>query len=418
MNAPGSRVRRIELHPENELRRHQYRLQRQPDARLEARVLGALPVERQQWRQVVGRNRPPIGAVREVGDDLLRASLFLGRRGRMAEEYLVAALGYARPLHIVRADHGYAADALEVVLVVPVTAALGNDLFGDHGVFQECRQQRVGARLDRQADFHVRIGIVSGAETAIACLNVACALFGRNGEQPEPLIVEPQIDLAFLPHAQELIGLAARQADRNLIFAVHRETVANGRASARAERHVFAHAVALIEPVRNRIGLIGDGRLGIAHRQPADLACRGKVPFHQQGRYLQHVADIVEAVAGIIGRQHLRHVDLDRQQIADDVGVFRAVEAMERRMSGIGLDLRHPIALGLDRLDQGLVGRCVGPRHAGRRHLAAAQLAQQLLPNGALVVEIGEIQRLQVQSRPCLGTEMAGVAIYLPGSPD
>ena len=53
VDAPGRRVRRIELHAENEFGRHQDLLQRQSHARLEAAALGALPVEREQLRQIV-----------------------------------------------------------------------------------------------------------------------------------------------------------------------------------------------------------------------------------------------------------------------------------------------------------------------------------------------------------------------------
>ena len=84
---------------------------------------------------------------------------------------------------------------------------------------------------------------------------------------------------------------------------------------------------------------------------------------------------------------------------------------------GVGPHVRHAIAFALDSLDEGLVGGLVGPRRAGRRHLAGAQLAQYLLPSGAVVVEVGEVQGLQVH-RPCLGTDMAGVAIELPGLPN
>jgi hypothetical protein len=52
---------------------------------------------------------------------------------------------------------------------------------------------------------------------------------------------------------------------------------------------------------------IGNGVVG-------EIACRGKIPFHQQGRYLQHVTDIVEAKADVVSRQQLRNVNFDRQQ--------------------------------------------------------------------------------------------------------
>ncbi len=238
-----------------------------------------------------------------------------------------------------------------------------------------------------------------------------------DGEQSEHLTVERQIERAVLPHTEELVGLAPGEAHRNIILAVHWKIMPNESAAARAERHVLTHAIDLIEPVRDRIGLVRHRHRGIADGQPADPAGRGKIPLHQQRRHLQHVADIVEAVAGVVGRQHLGNLDLDRQQIANGVGVFGAVEAMQRGPSGIGLELRGAIALGLDEPDQGPVGGLVRPRQTGGRHLAVAQLAQQLLPDLAVALQMVEIQSLQVQSGRRLGADMALDAIQLPGLP-
>jgi hypothetical protein len=91
---------------------------------------------------------------------------------------------------------------------------------------------------------------------------------------------------------------------------------------------------------------------------------------------------------------------------------------MQRRAPGIGLDPCQAIAFALDSPDKRGVGGRVGPRHPRRRHLAAAQLAQHLFPNGPVLAKVGEVQGLHVQSGPCLGTEMAGVAIDLPGAPN
>ena len=116
VNGPGTRIRRIELHAENELGRHQDLLQRQSHARLEPAGPGALLVEGEELRQIVGSDRPPIGAVREAGDDLFRASLLFGGRRRMADENLVAARCCPRSLHIEGAGNRNAAHAFEMGL--------------------------------------------------------------------------------------------------------------------------------------------------------------------------------------------------------------------------------------------------------------------------------------------------------------
>src|SRR5579883_2197308 len=90
---------------------------------------------------------------------------------------------------------------------------------------------------------------------------------------------------------------------------------------------------------------------------------------------------------------------------------------MERRTSRIGPGINQALAFALDCIDEVLVSGFIRPRRARRRHLAAAQLAQHLLPKGAVAVEIGEIQGLQVHARAGLWTKMASVAVQLPGLP-
>src|SRR5262249_32887556 len=100
-----------------------------------------------------------------------------------------------------------------------------------------------------------------------------------------------------------------------------------------------------------------------------------------------------------------------RQQIANRVGVFRPVEAMERGTSGVGLGVDQAIAFTLDCTDESLISGLIGSRRAGRRHLASAQLAQHLFPNGAVAVETGEIQGLKVHPCAGLGTKVTSVTI-------
>ncbi len=194
--------------------------------------------------------------------------------------------------------------------------------------------------------------------------------------------------------------------------------MADGGAAARARWcDVVRQTIILNEPVRNRIGLIGHRCVRVAYGGAADLACHRQIAFQQYGRHLQHVADIVEAVADVVGRQQLANVDLQRQQVANGVRVFCAIESMERRPSGIGSGLCYTIAFVLDRRDQLIIADFGWARHADGRHFAAAQLAQDLLPGLAIGIESGEVQRFQIQFRFGLGTEMASVAIDFRGLP-
>ena len=72
--------------------------------------------------------------------------------------------------------------------------------------------------------------------------------------------------------------------------------------------------------------------------------------------------------AAIVGRQHRAAVDLERDQIANRVGVLGAVQAMNGGRPGIRRGRRRTIERGFERQGRRLVGGLVGPRQANRRH--------------------------------------------------
>ena len=155
----------------------------------------------------------------------------------------------------------------------------------------------------------------------------------------------------------------------------------HGRAAARAERQVLAHAVVLRQQREprgaHRVGL--DGR--VAHRQPADPARRRQVALQQPRRHGQDVGVVVEAVGEVVARQQRRGVDLQIEQVADRVGVLQPVEAMDGRPAGIRPLGRGAVEGGLQPRRERAVGLGGGPRAARRRHGLRPQLAEDLLPD-------------------------------------
>ncbi len=107
-------------------------------------------------------------------------------------------------------------------------------------------------------------------------------------------------------------------------------------AAARAERQAFdvLHLGGVPAHVK---GLRARANRGAADRERADLAGRRQIAFEQRRRRAEHVGDVVEAVARIVGGQQRRRIDVQRQQIADRVRVLRPVEAMDQRSAGIRL---------------------------------------------------------------------------------
>src|SRR5262249_32289173 len=147
-----------------------------------------------------------------------------------ADENLLAARRYPRPLHLVRAgdrDGGY---AFEVRLHL-VIANSGDDAFLENRIFEEGRSNLARAGLHRQADLEIRIrrGSRPGRGFQI----------GGKVEQLKPLIIEPEIELTIPIHSHDEFEPVPLQGHRNLIFGVDWETVANNGAPARADRRSF-----------------------------------------------------------------------------------------------------------------------------------------------------------------------------------
>ena len=97
---------------------------------------------------------------------------------------------------------------------------------------------------------------------------------------------------------------------------------------------------------------------GIAHRQAAQVPGRRHVAFQQRRRSAQHVRDIVEAVAFIVGRQQRRGIYIQGEQIVDGVGVLGAIQPVQRGASGVR------IGRG------GAIDRSFEPRIPGRSPMA------------------------------------------------
>ncbi len=165
----------------------------------------------------------------------------------------------------------------------------------------------------------------------------------------------------------------------------------------------------------NAEGLGGDANLGIADGERAHLAGGADVSLQQHRRNAQHVGDVVEPVGRVVGRQQRGRVDLQRQQVADGVGVLGAVEPVHELAARIGTRGGGPVQRGAQPADQPLARGAVGLRNALRRHHAHAHLADHLLPDVRCLGRLGEIQAFERQTAGLGAGVMAGDAVLLDG---
>jgi hypothetical protein len=201
-------------------------------------------------------------------------------------------------------------------------------------------------------------------------------------------------------------GLLAVRASTEHVLAVAREAVLHPHLAGReqhvlvAAQHASLRALELLRAevrARRMPGVLDDDRArgdAVRHRE---------ILLHQDVGHREHVADVVESVADVIGRELARRVVVDADEIADRVLVLAAVEPAQRHAAGIdgasagrargrsaharggvlvagevGVDPRaHRVDFGTPRT------RALRARRQHRRHLGAHQRPRDSTPSRA-----------------------------------
>ena len=203
------------------------------------------------------------------------------------------------------------------------------------------------------------------------------------------------------------------QLDADLVLAVRREVMSDGRAATRAEWLRFAHAIALQQGLRHGVGLHRRADRGVPHRKTTDLSGRRHVALEQRRRQRQHVGDVVEAVARIVGRQQRANVDLEREEIPHGVRVLGAVQPMDDRPSGIRVRRAVRVERRLDPTGDRVIRRPIRPRQPDRRHRAAAQPRGDFFQGARILGDVIEIEGIEreIRGRALLVVAADAVAI-------
>ncbi len=152
-------------------------------------------------------------------------------------------------------------------------------------------------------------------------------------------------------------------------------------------------------------------------REPRDLASHRHVALQVGGRNREDIGEIVEAaVRGVVSGQQRFHVEVEREQVANRVAVFGAIEAMDRGdPAGIRSGRPRPIDVVLQRGRHRVIGGGIGTRPSGRRHRPGSKLGDHLFPD--LRIRAGPCH-VQVVERKSGGTESLVVAADAVGVED
>ena len=199
-------------------------------------------------------------------------------------------------------------------------------------------------RLDRDANLqpgvsgnlHVLFpfGVAGKARlsTAGPTLRGGPALGCASHREPlQQLAIQADVEPLRPPDALEVILILPLQADFDQVLAIDRKVVVNRDAAARSQRQVFTLPVVLQHMQRDLEGL----ELGLGgrqtRRQPRDLPGHRHVSLQVSRRNREDIGEVVEAAVGrlVPGEQRL-HIDVEREQVANRIVVFGAIETMDR----------------------------------------------------------------------------------------
>ena len=140
---------------------------------------------------------------------------------------------------------------------------------------------------------------------------------------------------------------------------------------------------------------------------------RGHVSLDERGRDAEHVGDVVEPGRGVVWRQQRADIDVEREQIANGVRVFGAVQTMQRGRAGIESPRRRSIERGFERRGERLARRGRRLRRVLGRHHPGAQLADDLLPDLGVAIDGGGAQRVERQAAGLRARVVTGHAVLL-----
>jgi hypothetical protein len=138
-------------------------------------------------------------------------------------------------------------------------------------------------------------------------------------------------------------------------------------------------------------------------RQPADLAGRRQLPFHEGRRRSQRARDVVEAEPCVVGGKQRGRVDLKVEQVPYRVLIFGSIEAMQGlARTGVRPERECAIQIAFECPQELIDGGGVRTLRRGQRwHGAGAQLAHDLFPEIPVVCDALRVEGVEGQpTRP------------------
>ncbi len=224
--------------------------------------------------------------------------------------------------------------------------------------------------------------------------------FATDGKTFQQLSVEAQLELLWAAHADDVVVDLTPQTNPEGVLAVAREVVTHRQPAPRSEGQVFMHARVLFQESWHPVHLRGRRRFrrAIAHRHPADVPRRGEIAFEMRRRQRKACGHVVEPVFRFIRQQQRGGIDLQREQVANRVGVFGTIQTVSADASRLRIEIGGRVQRGLQPRGNRIGISHAWPRPVGRRHLARADLVENFLPGLRLPCQRRERVRTQAEA--------------------
>ena len=129
------------------------------------------------------------------------------------------------------------------------------------------------------------------------------------------------------------------------------------------------------------VGLAAGARVGLADRLHGHRSGRGDVLIEECGRRLQHVGDVVEAIALSIRREQLGRIQLQPEQVINGIRVFFSIQPVKRDVPRVRVEGYRRVQIAFHPRHERVRLSAIRTSHARRRHHATAQLTDHLFPN-------------------------------------
>ena len=353
----------IALDAEQEVRRDQHRLDRELNA-----LLGGLPGRgRASARTEVGDahervhfprcRRSAIGAPRQPRDDLLHAGT--ARRGVAGQDPAAAFFVGSRRM---RSNEN---DRVEKLVLAAVVGGLVRERRHEFIADEASPKQMVAfGQRERQLFLGVRIEVDQARR------------FGLHGLRRQQRAVHPEAERDGRRVASVHRWPLAWQPEAHRVLAAKLDAVLSlDRAAIETANPAVAGAV---------VGFDWFGGNGRGHCPGRDPLGGREVTLHQQRRHREEIRHVVEAVAGIVGREVFLSAEANAEQVSDRVRVFVAIEAMGRHPTRIGRCSR--VGAFECALDVGDHRRQLcRTRNSRGWHVSRAQALQHFVPCGTVL---------------------------------